>query len=232
MGRLSNALAPCDLSRIAGLEKAGIRVAAPVEGNVAKSACLANILHEIRTPLNANTGTAYVIGRSGVTPEQANRLDKVDNAGQHLLESINAILDLAKIEAGKFVVEAAKIFNHLLGDPTKLHQALLNYATNAIKFTETGTVILRSAITEDSDDSVLVRFEVEDTGIGIDTDALPKLFSAFEQADNSMTRKYGGTGLGLTITRKLAQLMGGDAGVISAPGAGSTFWLRRDSIKV
>ena len=112
----------------------------------------------------------------------------------------------------------------LRGDPTRLQQALLNYATNAVKFTDTGAITLAARMLMESDDSVLIRFEVRDTGIGIAADALAKLFTAFEQADNSTTRKYGGTGLGLAITKKLAQLMGGDAGAESTPGAGSTFW--------
>ena len=168
---------------------------------------------------------------------------------------INAILDLSKIEAGKFVldevgvnvgaiaanvasmlfeqahakhldlrVESQALPHHLVGDPTRLQQGLLNYANNAIKFTESGTVTIRVGLVSDDDDSVLVRFAVQDTGIGIDPDKLPRLFAVFEQADNSITRAYGGTGLGLAITRKLAVLMGGDAGVESTPGVGSTFW--------
>jgi CheY-like chemotaxis protein len=112
----------------------------------------------------------------------------------------------------------------LLGDSTRLQQALLNYATNAVKFTDSGTVTLRCVAEAETADGVLVRFEVQDTGIGIAAETLAKLFTAFEQADNSTTRKYGGTGLGLAITRKFAQLMGGDAGATSTPGAGSTFW--------
>jgi two-component system sensor histidine kinase/response regulator len=142
--------------------------------NVAKSAFIANMSHEIRTPLNAITGMAYLIRRSGVTAQQAERLDKVDAAGEHLLEIINAILDLSKIEAGKFTLEEAEvnvgalmanvvsmlhervhakqlelfvecdaISCHLLGDQTRLQQAMLNYATNAIKFTDRGSVTLR-----------------------------------------------------------------------------------------
>jgi CheY-like chemotaxis protein len=111
----------------------------------------------------------------------------------------------------------------LLGDHTRLQQALLNYATNALKFTERGSVTLRTRKQAEAADSVVVRVEVEDTGIGISPDVMSRLFSAFEQADNSMTRKYGGTGLGLAITRRLAELMGGDVGVHSAPGVGSTF---------
>jgi signal transduction histidine kinase/ActR/RegA family two-component response regulator/HAMP domain-containing protein len=223
--------------------------------NIAKSAFLANMSHEIRTPLNAITGMAHLLKRDGVTPQQAERLDKIHTAGQHLLEIINAVLDLSKIEAGKFTLEETKVSvgsiaanvasmlynqaqakklkllvetqplpHHLLGDPTRLQQALLNYASNAVKFTETGTITLRAMLAEEASDSVLVRFEVQDTGIGIAPEVAERLFSTFEQADNSTTRKYGGTGLGLAITRKLALLMGGGAGVISTPGAGSTFW--------
>ncbi|MBI4743000.1 MAG: ABC transporter substrate-binding protein [Betaproteobacteria bacterium] len=226
--------------------------------NLAKSAFQANMSHEIRTPLNAITGMAHLIRRSGLPPGQAERFDKLEAAGDHLLDIINAILDLSKIEAGKFVLEESAVrletltgnvismlhnraaAKHLrltaevgpppcplLGDPTRLQQALLNYATNAIKFTESGNVTLRVAVADEDKgcaDSALLRFEVEDTGIGIGADALRKLFSTFEQADNTTTRKYGGTGLGLAITRRLAELMGGEAGAASTPGAGSTFW--------
>jgi CheY-like chemotaxis protein len=112
----------------------------------------------------------------------------------------------------------------LLGDATRLQQALLNYVANAVKFTDHGVVIVRVLTDEETDVDAVVRFEVEDTGIGIDPDAVGRLFSAFEQADNSTTRKYGGTGLGLAITRKLAELMGGAAGMSSTPGMGSVFW--------
>jgi PAS domain S-box-containing protein len=223
--------------------------------NVMKSAFIANMSHELRTPLHAITGMAHLVRRSGVTPGQAQRLDKIDVAGQHLLEIINDILELSKIEAGKFTleetelnlasivasvaslladkaeakhikmsVEAAPQQFRLLGDPTRLRQALLNYAANAIKFTTAGKVTLRTLIVADSLDKALVRFEVVDTGIGIAAETIPKLFATFEQADNSITRKYGGTGLGLAIVKKLAQLMGGEAGVDSTLGAGSTFW--------
>ena len=113
---------------------------------------------------------------------------------------------------------------NLLGDATRLQQALLNYAANAVKFTEQGVVIVRVSADEETGDHVVVRFEVEDTGIGIEPEAFGRLFTAFEQADNSTTRKYGGTGLGLAITRKLAEMMGGAAGVSSTPGLGSIFW--------
>jgi PAS domain S-box-containing protein len=223
--------------------------------NRAKSAFLANMSHEIRTPMNGILGMAYLIRRSGVSPQQADRLDKIDAAGHHLMEIINDVLDLSKIEAGKLSLEETEIDvgqitenvaailstsikakqikllievpplpHRLLGDATRLQQALLNYATNAVKFTETGSVTLRFMTVEEDGNRALIRFEVQDTGIGIAPEAAAKLFSAFEQADNSTTRKYGGTGLGLAITRKLAQLMDGDAGVTSLPGSGSTFW--------
>ena len=225
----------------------------------AKSAFLANMSHEIRTPMNAILGMVNVLRRSGVSPLQAERLGKINAATEHLLGIINNILDLSKIEAGKFVIEEARVnpgdivrtagtilleraqakglqliidddvfpVNHpanLYGDATRLQQALLNYATNAIKFTEHGRVVLRVRVLETTDASLLVRFEVEDTGIGIDAEALPRLFDAFEQADNSTTRKYGGTGLGLAITQRFAELMGGSAGAQSTPGVGSMFW--------
>jgi signal transduction histidine kinase/ActR/RegA family two-component response regulator len=222
--------------------------------NQAKSIFLANMSHEIRTPMNAITGMAHLMRRDGITAKQADRLDKIDSAARHLLGIIDDILDLSKIEAGKMVLEesgvhlgslAGNIVSMLgeraaakgidlrmeveplpamLGDPTRLQQALLNYATNAVKFTERGHVCVRVRQIESGEDAVLLRFEVEDTGIGIESDKLDRLFNAFEQADSSTTRKYGGTGLGLAITRKLARLMGGDAGVRSTPGLGSTFW--------
>ncbi len=221
----------------------------------AKSAFLANMSHEIRTPLNAITGMVHLIRRSGLRKEQADKLGKIEAAGNHLLETINAILDLSKIEAGKLtldraplrvdalltaisailgeraqekgialVVEAPTISDPLLGDATRLQQALLNYAANAIKFTEQGQVLVRAVTIAETNDQVTLRFEVVDTGVGIAADVLPRLFSAFEQADSSTARKYGGSGLGLAITRHVAELMGGSAGAGSEPGRGSTFW--------
>lgn len=112
----------------------------------------------------------------------------------------------------------------LRGDPTRLRQALLNFAGNAIKFTEHGVITLRSIKLEETDDNILVRFEVQDTGIGIPAEKISDLFQNFEQADSSTTRKYGGTGLGLAITKRIAQLMGGKVGVDSTVGKGTTFW--------
>ena len=112
----------------------------------------------------------------------------------------------------------------LVGDSTRLAQALLNYLSNAVKFTEQGKITVRLSKAEETDTDLLVRFEVTDTGIGIAPEKIADLFAAFEQADATTTRRYGGTGLGLAITRRLARLMGGEAGVESVPGQGSTFW--------
>ncbi|MBI5109895.1 MAG: response regulator [Rhodocyclales bacterium] len=112
----------------------------------------------------------------------------------------------------------------LRGDPLRLRQALYNYVGNAIKFSEHGRIQLRAVLLEEQGDELLLRFEVEDNGIGVEEEQLSNLFRAFEQADTSDTRSYGGTGLGLAITRRLAQLMGGDVGVESRPGQGSRFW--------
>ena len=223
--------------------------------NIAKSAFLANMSHEIRTPMNAILGMTHLLQRAGVSPAQAARLDKIQGAGEHLLEVINDILDISKIEAGKLQLDEATLDpaaiaeqvvallaerareaglslavterpppTLLLGDATRLQQALLNYVGNALKFTEKGSIALRVRLQEDTPEDALLRYEVQDSGIGIDPEARERLFSLFEQADNSTTRKYGGTGLGLAITRRLAELMGGTAGVDSVPGVGSTFW--------
>ena len=223
--------------------------------NLAKSAFLANMSHEIRTPMNAILGLTHLLRRASTTPEQEERLSKIDSAGLHLLAIINDILDLSKIEAGRVQLEntdfhLATILDNvasligesakakglrveedsdhvplwLRGDATRLRQALLNFAGNAVKFTEQGTIALRANLLEESGDDLLVRFEVADTGIGIAPETMKRLFNAFEQEDASTTRKYGGTGLGLTITRRLAQLMGGEVGADSSPGVGSTFW--------
>ena len=121
-------------------------------------------------------------------------------------------------------VEQTSLPDGLVGDTTRLQQALLNYATNAVKFTPAGSVTLRLLVQEEAADSALLRFEVEDTGIGIDPAVQIRLFRAFEQADSSTTRAYGGSGLGLAITRRLAEMMGGEVGVDSQLGQGSRFW--------
>jgi CheY-like chemotaxis protein/HPt (histidine-containing phosphotransfer) domain-containing protein len=205
--------------------------------------------------MNAIIGLTHLLRRAETTPEQADRLGKIDTAATHLLSIINDVLDLSKIESGKLTLEQtdfslAGILDHtrsmmadqarakgleikvetggvppwLRGDPTRLRQALFNFAGNAIKFTERGSITLRATLLEDAGDELKVRFEVEDTGIGIPAGQIDSLFQSFVQADDSTTRKYGGTGLGLSISRRLANMMGGDAGVDSEVGRGSTFW--------
>jgi PAS domain S-box-containing protein len=152
-------------------------------------------------------------------------LEETDFTLNTVLESVRSMI--AGAARGKRLtisVEQGEAPLRLRGDPTRLRQALLNYAVNAVKFTERGQIALRANLLEDNGESLLLRFEVEDSGIGIADENLPGLFHAFEQADTSTTRKYGGTGLGLAITRRLAELMGGEVGLASEQGRGSTFW--------
>jgi PAS domain S-box-containing protein len=229
--------------------------------NQAKSAFLANMSHELRTPLNA------IIGYSEMLQEEAEDLDqggfvpdlqKINGAGKHLLELINSILDLSKIEAGKMDVfyetfsiaslvrdvEAvvqplvAKNGNTLLvncpdtvgmlnADVTKVRQSLFNLLSNASKFTHNGTIqleVVRERMPESDID--WLNFSVRDSGIGMTPEQIAKLFQPFTQAEAATTRKYGGTGLGLTITKKFCEMMGGAVFVESEPGHGTTFTIR------
>jgi PAS domain S-box-containing protein len=223
--------------------------------NRAKSAFVANMSHEIRTPLNGILGLAYLLARDPRDAQQRERLAKIGDAGQHLLQIINDVLDLSKVEAGKLtleetdfsldpllstacdmvgeraqakglelVVDTDHLPRRLRGDPTRLSQMVINLLSNAVKFTDTGWVRLKGDLLDDRDGRVLVRFDVQDTGPGIPPERQAELFNAFEQGDNTTTRRFGGTGLGLSLTRNLAAAMGGTVGVKSEPGAGSTFW--------
>jgi signal transduction histidine kinase/ActR/RegA family two-component response regulator len=222
--------------------------------NQAKSSFLANMSHEIRTPMNAIIGLSNILRRKELGQDSADKLGKIETAGRHLLCIINDILDLSKIEAGKLELADEDInvpslvaavcsmvgepahakgiqLKHQLdplpplrGDLTRLTQSLLNLASNGVKFTKAGSVTLRALKAAEDDEAVVVRFEVVDTGIGVAPDAIDKLFSPFQQADASTSRQFGGTGLGLVITKRLAELMDGDAGVESTLGQGSTFW--------
>ncbi|MBL8288120.1 MAG: PAS domain S-box protein, partial [Rubrivivax sp.] len=223
--------------------------------NRAKSAFLANMSHEIRTPMNAVLGLTHLLARDAREPLARTRLAKIDGAARHLLQVINDILDLSKIEAGKMALEVtdfsldelvARAFemvgararekglelvldssgapDALRGDPTRLAQAVINLLANAVKFTERGWVRLRIEQLAAEAPGPVLRFEVSDSGIGIAPEVLPHLFGAFEQADSTTSRRHGGTGLGLALTRHLARLMGGEAGAESRLGVGSTFW--------
>ena len=221
----------------------------------AKSAFLANVSHEIRTPMNAIIGLAFLMMRESNDALQTERLRKITDASHHLLQVINDVLDLSKIEAGKMVLEDADFSLDVLlsrafemvgpraqekgleliletdhlparlrGDATRLLQVLINLLGNAVKFTERGWVRLRGAVLHDDGQRLQVRFEVQDTGAGIAPEHQRRLYTAFEQADNSMTRSHGGTGLGLALTRHLATLMAGEVGLSSTLRQGSTFW--------
>ena len=152
-------------------------------------------------------------------------LEQQDFALGAVLDNVRSLIgDAAQAKGLSVSVDADGVPVWLRGDATRLRQALLNLAGNAVKFTSKGGIALRAQLLEDNGDLLRVRFEVEDSGIGVSADKVPRLFQAFEQADSSTTRTHGGTGLGLAITRHLAELMGGEVGMRSEPGKGSTFW--------
>jgi signal transduction histidine kinase/DNA-binding response OmpR family regulator/HPt (histidine-containing phosphotransfer) domain-containing protein len=223
--------------------------------NRSKSAFLANMSHEIRTPMNAIIGLTHLMVRDTQDGLQRERLRKVDGAAKHLLQVINDILDLSKIEAGKMllddiefsrdellsgvlamvseqahakglelILDTDHLPERMRGDPKRLAQALINLLANAVKFTEQGWVRLRGELLAEDGERLQVQFEVRDSGVGIPVERQGALFAAFEQADASTTRKHGGTGLGLALTKSIAGLMGGQAGLVSRPGEGSSFW--------
>ncbi|MCX8085927.1 MAG: ATP-binding protein [Rhodocyclaceae bacterium] len=222
--------------------------------NRAKSEFLANMSHEIRTPLNAILGLTYLMRGEATPAqaERLAKIDAAGKhllsiindildlskieAGKLKLEhsdfALSAVLDQVRSLIGEaarekglaILIEPDDVPLWLKGDVLRLRQALLNYASNAVKFTERGKITLAARLLEEKGNDLLVRFEVRDTGIGIDAEKLAGLFQPFTQADASTTRQHGGTGLGLAITRRLAELMGGMVGAESAPGQGSTFW--------
>jgi PAS domain S-box-containing protein len=222
----------------------------------AKSIFLANMSHELRTPMNGIMGMTDLVMRSTTDPKQLDWLKKSQGAAKHLLDVINDILDISKIESDRLTLEEkdfslAEVIadamhiqeapaqakglglswqidpalpDRLCGDGMRLRQILLNFTGNAIKFSERGQISVRTTLAEEDSLSVMLKLEITDQGIGISPDKQAQLFHAFTQADPSMSRKYGGTGLGLIISKRIALLMGGDAGVVSEEGRGSTFW--------
>ena len=148
----------------------------------------------------------------------------VFDCGELIDRVANLIKDSINAKGLFFANHVGNSAHPVFGDPTRLSQMLLNYLSNAVKFTDKGGITLRKTVVEETDYDLLTRFEVEDTGKGISIEDQARLFTAFEQADNSITRKHGGTGLGLAITKQLAELMGGAVGVVSVPEQGSIFW--------
>ena len=154
------------------------------------------------------------------------RLDQKDFALSDVLHAIYSVVgDSANSKGLHISIKAAGMPQALHGDPTRLSQALVNYLSNAVKFTQQGRITLSCSVLQENHADYLLRFEVSDPGIGMNKEQLERLFQPFEQADNSTTRKFGGTGLGLAITRRIAELMGGEVGATSEPGKGSVFWL-------
>jgi PAS domain S-box-containing protein len=220
-----------------------------------KSDFLASMSHEIRTPMNAIIGIADLLAKTPLSPEQDKYVQIFRRAGDNLLNLVNDILDLSKVEAEQLELERTGFsLNDLLekvkemlagraqekglalvcevapdvpgdrvGDPTRLRQVLLNLVGNAIKFTESGEVTLRVAPDADASFPGALRFTISDTGIGIPGEKLGAVFERFTQADSSTTRKHGGSGLGLTISKRLVELMGGRIWVESGVGKGSVF---------
>jgi signal transduction histidine kinase len=241
--------------------------AAAVSASNAKSDFLANMSHELRTPLTAIIGYSEILIEDVQTRqlgESVRRLEGIARAGRHLLEMINGLLDLAKIEARKMdlfiatysltdliaevtqiarplmaknsnefrVVNADPTLNEMRSDEAKLRQCLINLLGNAAKFTTAGTVTLtvRKETAPDGPEgkkcAVWAAFDITDTGIGMTPDQLSRVFESFSQADPTISRRFGGTGLGLTITRQYCDMIGGLLTVKSTPGSGTTFTLK------
>lgn len=231
---------------------------AAIEANRAKSHFLANMSHEIRTPMNGIIGFTELLKNSNLTSEQKEYIDIIEKSSDNLLNIINNILDLSKLESNKvelehvifdtvkefdntidtFAVIASEknielnyfldpnISSKLKGDPTKLKEILTNLLNNAIKFTKNGGEIdveIKKSLNAQANNKVWIEFSVADSGIGMSKKQLERIFQPFMQGDSSINRKYGGTGLGLTITKQYIELLGGDLKVESKEGVGSKF---------
>ena len=223
--------------------------------NSSKSVFLANMSHEIRTPMNSIVGFSELALDGEVSPKTRDYLNKIQENADWLLQIINDILDISKIESGKMDLEHIPFDMHELfascrtlimpkaiekgvmlhfyaepsvgqrplGDPTRLRQILVNLLSNSVKFTNTGMIKLHAAVKEKTNKTLSMHFEVKDSGIGMTTEQIDRIFDPFMQAETGTTRKYGGTGLGLSITKNIVELMGGELSVTSTPGVGSKF---------
>ncbi len=229
-----------------------------LEASEAKSMFLANMSHEIRTPLNGIVGFTELLKDTDLHDEQREFIDIIEKSSENLLEIINNILDLSKIESNKLEIEdiafnaidefesAVDVYavrasekhidlgcfidpsleRPLKGDPTKIKEVIINLLSNAVKFTNSGGTVNVDVrrIESDEHNRAHIRFSVKDSGIGVTSEQKSRIFEAFGQADTSITRKYGGTGLGLTISSRFVELMGGKLDLESEPGSGTTFF--------
>lgn len=233
-----------------------------LEASEAKSMFLANMSHEIRTPLNGIVGFTELLKDTELHDEQREFIDIIEKSSENLLEIINNILDLSKIESNKLEIEEI-VFNPmeefesavevyavrasekhidlacfvdpslerpLKGDPTKIKEVIINLLSNAVKFTNSGGSVSVDIRREPSEqlNRARIRFQVKDNGIGVTSEQKSRIFEAFSQADTSITRKYGGTGLGLTISSRFVELMGSKLDLESEPGQGTTFFFTLD----
>jgi PAS domain S-box-containing protein len=224
--------------------------------NRAKSTFLANMSHEIRTPMNAILGLTHLLQRDIAGADASERLGRIADAANHLMQLLNDVLDLSRLESGNLTLNtldfsladrlretrrqvadrahskgldividiAPGVPNSLRGDAQHIQQVLLQLLSNAIKFTEQGSIQIKVQPLAREGKLLMLRFMVCDTGIGIAPDVQNRLFNPFSQADSSTTRRHTGAGLGLAISRRLVEFMGGKIGVNSNPGAGSEFW--------
>ena len=232
------------------------------EASEAKSMFLANMSHEIRTPLNGIVGFTELLKDTGLEEEQTEFVEIIEKSSENLLEIINNILDLSKIESNKLEIEdiafnpaeefesAVDVYavrasekhidlgcfidpeleHPIKGDPTKIKEVIINLLSNAVKFTSSsGAINVDIRKLESEQEGITrIRFEVQDSGIGVTSEQKARIFDAFSQADTSITRKYGGTGLGLTISSRFIELMGGQLDLNSEPGEGTTFFFTID----